>query len=340
MWVNQVSAILSGFSIVSAAILMFAYLFFLPDMRKTVTSKLACVVMLAGIALLQLAHFSYFSLDQAPLESRQYCVLLALLPAAFFFFSREILFPGFSYRWIDLVHLLPIIFSLFAPIEVIPGVAFFIGTLYTLWFAKIIFRFRDQRGRFKFEIFFFGMFALMAVIALILGLLLPVINAGLYYLAYANSISLAMTLVVAALLVFPELLSDILLMAELAYAKTKLGNINVEQKVLELENLMVRERHFENESLSLAMMADTLELSSHQLSELINTEYGYGFPRFVREHRLRAAKSLLVSEPGASVLSISMMTGFKSQSSFYTAFKEATGESPAQYRKKRLSNPS
>lgn len=336
MWVDQASAILAGFSIVSAAILLFAYVFFLPEMRKTVAAKIASAVMLVGLALLQFAHYGYFSLGFVPLESRSYCVLLALLPAAFFFFSREILFPGVKYRWHDVLHLIPLIFSFLAPVELVPGVAFFIGTLYTLWFAKTIFRFRDQRGRFKFEMFFFGMFALMAVIALILGLLLPVIDAGIYYIAYANSISLAMLLVVAALLIFPELLSDILLIAELAYAKSKLGSVDVEQKVAELENLMIRDKQFENESLSLAMMADALELSSHQLSELINTQYGYGFPRFVREHRLRAAKSLLITESDASVLAISMMTGFKSQSSFYTAFKEATGESPAQYRKQRL----
>lgn len=100
---------------------------------------------------------------------------------------------------------------------------------------------------------------------------------------------------------------------------------------------MVREKLYENENLSLLMLAEQVDLTSHQLSELINTEYDYGYPRFVREHRVRAAKSMLVAEPDSSVLAVSMATGFKSQSSFYTAFKESTGESPGSYRSKRLS---
>jgi len=79
-----------------------------------------------------------------------------------------------------------------------------------------------------------------------------------------------------------------------------------------------------------------MELSVHQLSELINSNFDYSFPRYIREHRIREAKELLINEPNSSVLSISMMTGFKSQSNFYTAFKEITGFSPGQYRKNSL----
>jgi len=194
---------------------------------------------------------------------------------------------------------------------------------------------RNQRSRFRFEIFFFGLFALMAFAALLLGLSLPWLEHNVFYLAYANSISIAMVLVVSALLIFPELLSDIQLVVELSYAKSKLHGIDTEQKVVELEQLMLHEKPFEDEQLSLATVADLLGLNAHQLSELINTEYGHSFPRFIREHRVRLAKTLLVSEPNASVLAISMMAGFKSQSNFYTAFKESTGEAPGNYRSKR-----
>jgi len=332
---NDLSAILAGFSIVSAVVLLFAYLFFLPNMRKTVAGRFSCAVTLVGLALLQLSHYSYFIQNTDLLASYRYCTLLMLLPPSFFFFGREVLFPDVRYYWFDCLHIAPILLISVLPIEVLPGLSFLIGTGYTFWFARIIYQLRAQRSRFKFEMFFFGMFALMALVALVLGLWLPVIDHNVFYIAYSNAISIAMVLIVAALLVFPELLGDILLITELTYAKSKLSGINREQS--ELERLMIHERQFENEELSLASVAELLKLSSHQLSELINTEYGYGFPRLVREHRVRAAKSLLVAEPSASVLAISMMTGFKSQSSFYTAFKDSTGESPGSYRSKRCS---
>jgi AraC-like DNA-binding protein len=49
-----------------------------------------------------------------------------------------------------------------------------------------------------------------------------------------------------------------------------------------------------------------------------------------------AAKALLVNAPSQSILSISMDTGFRSQSAFYAAFKEVTGQSPGEFREARL----
>lgn len=336
MTIQLISSILAGFSIVSSVILLLAYLFFLHEMRKTFVGKLAAAFVLLGLAGLQCAHFLFYSKGIELLNFRSYCLLLMLLPCAFLFFGRETLFHDIQYHWWDSVHFLPLLGGIFLPLALIPALAFTIGSAYTFWFAHKVFQLRDQRRRFKFEIFFFGLFALMAGCALLLGLMLPLIDNGVFYLAYGNAIAVAMILVVAALLIFPELLSDITLVTELAYAKSKLSSVDSEQKLLELEKLMTQDKLYENEQLSLAVLAEAIDLSSHQLSELINTEFGYSLPRFIREHRVRAAKTLLLAEPDTSVLAISMMTGFKSQSNFYTAFKEATGESPGNYRRTRL----
>ncbi len=82
------------------------------------------------------------------------------------------------------------------------------------------------------------------------------------------------------------------------------------------------------------MVAEHLGLSQHQLSELINAEYGYGFSQFIREHRIGDAKQQLLTEPHATVQVISLAAGFTSQFSFYTAFSQIVGESPGKYRKR------
>jgi AraC-like DNA-binding protein len=332
----QLSALLAGFSLVSTQILLFAYLFFLDDMRKSSQSKIACAFVLFGLGGLQYAHYLFFTNGLDLLSSRTYGTLLVIIPPSFFFFGREVLFPDVRYRRYDSLHILPVIISTTIPIEYIPGYAFLFGTAYTFWFARILYQLREQRSRYKFEFFFFGMFAAMALAALILGLALPYLDASIFYLSYSNAISFAMVLVVAALLIFPELLSDFMFITEMTYAKSKLQDVDTQLKVTQLDVLMSDEKHFENEDLSLATVADLLSLSSHQLSELINTHHGCSFPKFVRHHRIKAAKQLLISEPLASVLSISMMVGFKSQSNFYTAFKDITKESPASYRKSRI----
>ena len=323
----------AGFSVATAFILLIAYLFFLPNMRKTTAGKLACAVVLLGLAGLQYSHFIFFTDNADLLNSRVYGSLLVILPPSFFFFGREVLFPDFSYRWHDALHALIPIVSAFIALEYILSYSFLFGTAYTFWFALTLSKLKNQRERYKIEFFFFGMFAVMALAALILGLALPYLDPAIFFLSYSNAISVSMMLVVAALLVFPELLNDIMLATELAYAKSKLSGVDTPTKIAELNDLMNVDKHYENENLNLTMVAELLELSSHQLSELINTHHQCSFPQFVRQHRINAAKELLITEPNASVLSISMMTGFKSQSSFYNAFKELTKESPASFRK-------
>ena len=96
---------------------------------------------------------------------------------------------------------------------------------------------------------------------------------------------------------------------------------------------MLVDKLYTDESLSLSALAAQLDLSPHQLSELINTEYGFGSRHYLKGHRLRAAKQLLLKDVTQSVLAISIDTGFKSQSAFYAAFKELEGVSPGSFRK-------
>jgi AraC-like DNA-binding protein len=181
--------------------------------------------------------------------------------------------------------------------------------------------------------FFFGLFAAMAVLALLLGLLLPVINPHWFYLFYANSISVAMTCVISALLIFPDLLEDVVAITERAYSQSQLENVDTQANLDKLEKLFEHEALYKDENITLTKTAEMLELSSHQLSELINTYHGINFPRYVKNYRIEAAKKQLIDEPNSSMLAISLDNGFKSQSAFYAAFKAATGMSPGSYRK-------
>lgn len=329
---TTLSIILAGFSICSAVLLLVAYLFFLPDMRKTVTSKWACAAVLLGLAALQFAHLTQFLHPTELLAARYYGLMLAFLPTSFFFFSREVLFNNSRYRAKDVLHLAPIVFGIVLPISMVPMVSFVIGSMYTVWLASRLYVLRAQRARFRIEMFFFSLFALMALLALLLGLALPVLDTAVFYVAYANAISVAMLLVVAALLVFPDLLSDFVVLTEMSYANSTLDGVDTEAKLAQLKYLIDAERHYENENLKLGNLAELMGLSSHQLSELINSQFGYGYPRLLREYRVNAAKAMLLNEPQASILSISLAAGFRSQSSFYSAFKQLSGITPAEYR--------
>ena len=332
--ISVFTQMVAGFSIFSAIILLFAYLFFLPNMRKNAVGKIACTALLISLSGLQLGHYLFFADGVNLLNDRRYLYLLLFVPITFYFFSRVVLFPDAKLNWYHVLHFLPILFVPFLPLSVVPVIAFVIGTGYTFWFARIVFQLRGQRSRFKFEIFFGVLFALMALLALILGLSIPYIDHTIFFSAYAGSIGIAMLLVTAAVIIFPELLNDIADITEAAYSNSTLSGVDVDSVRASLDRLMLEDKVFQNEELSLNTLAEMLDISGHQLSELINTQYNCGFPRYIRQQRVSEAKKMLINEPSASVLSIGLATGFKSQSNFYSAFREITGMSPGNFRKK------
>lgn len=330
---TELSNILAGYGVISCLVIGAVYAWSLPDMQKSVVSKSFCGVLMLGLGVILVFHIMYFMHGFQPLEHRLYVTIVSIVPLSYFFFSRDLLglSEGLSQR--DGVHFLLVPLAFLIPLKLGVLVSFIAGSAYTFYIFYKTLRLRTEIPRFRFEKFFFAMFFVINIMVLCLGIAVQLFEPGFYYHVYTACISLAMVAVSAALLVFPELLSDVLLASQVMYAKSKLDNINIDIKCTELEKLMVSERCYEDEDLNLMTVAKRLELSTHQLSELVNSRFGMGFPKYVTKHRVEAAMQMLVNEPKTSVLSISMATGFKSQSTFYTAFKDHTKLAPAAYRK-------
>lgn len=332
--IEKLTLLVIGFSVFSAAILVFSYLFFLKDLQKTLSGLIACSLLLVTLAGLQLQHLRYLQTGVSLFDASGYVLLLLLAPPTFYFFSREVLLPERRPSLIDLAHAIPLLLNLVLPTYVVASIAFLIGTGYAFWFTRIVYGMRRQRRRFRVEMFFFVLFAALALVVLVLGLSIPYLDPAIFYLAYANAIGVAFLLVVAALLAFPDILTDISEAAQATYATSTLHDVNVDAIVEHLRSMMKEDKVFRDEDLHLASLAAAVGVKPHQLSELINTRFGIGFSRYIREQRVAEARRLLETDASASVLSISMSTGFRSQSNFYAAFREITGEAPGQYRKR------
>ncbi len=93
------------------------------------------------------------------------------------------------------------------------------------------------------------------------------------------------------------------------------------------------------EGLTVPALAAKVGIPEHQLRQLINGQLGHrNFSAFLNARRLTEAKRLL-SEPEQArrqVLQIALDVGFGSIAPFNRAFKEATGETPTEYRKRTL----
>lgn len=332
---ETISILVAGFSVVSAVVLFFAYALFMPFSGKTWLSQLTCGIFVLALANIQFTHFLYFVDGSEPLTSTNYRFWLFVVPSMFYLFSRSVILPNAPAHPLLLLHLAPLALPFLLPQEIALPTLFLIGAGYSVWLANMIFGLRDKRRQFRFELFFFIVMSVIAVFVLILGFSIPYIDDRIFYFFYSNSIGLAFMLVIAGIVAIPGLLNDLSEAARIKYAASTLSAIDVDTALKKLESLMVDEKIYRNEDLNLSLLAGELGISSHQLSELINSHLGMSFSRYIREQRVAAAKALLLANGKQSVLSISLDTGFKSQSSFYAAFKELTGVSPGDFRKRR-----
>lgn len=328
-----------GFSLFAALTLWIAYLRFLPNLRKSAMSKLLCTLLLAGLCGLQVFHYRVWEAPPTLLQNDVYVLLLLLVPPTFYLFSRLVLLPDNALRPWHIVHYVPAVAGLALPNPVVLILAFALGAGYSLWFVQFVYGMRRNVRRYRFEMFFFGIFAMQALLVFVLAVSLPYIDPIVFHLIYANFTGVALLLINATLIVFPDVVDDLPTAARLAYSKSTLDNVDIERTLARLRSLMDDDKLYQDEALNLSMLAEALGLGAHQLSELINTRFGYSFPMYVRRQRVEAAARMLVEDEQSSVLSISMATGFRSQSNFYAAFREITGESPGAYRKRRAATP-
>ncbi|WP_039913231.1 helix-turn-helix domain-containing protein [Cellvibrio mixtus] len=110
-----------------------------------------------------------------------------------------------------------------------------------------------------------------------------------------------------------------------------------QELIHQLTQLMVEQRVYLQNELSLPDLAGHLGISVNQVSELLNVHAGLSFYDYVNDYRLKYACCLL-SDPQCHlrILDIAFEAGYNNKNSFYRAFKENLGVTPNQYRAKIL----
>jgi AraC-like DNA-binding protein len=105
-----------------------------------------------------------------------------------------------------------------------------------------------------------------------------------------------------------------------------------EQLLTNLRNYMDQEKPFLQPGFSVADLAARLKISTHQLSQVINEGLGKNFFEMTAEYRVQEAQTRLRDQPHVKVEEIAEQVGYLSKSSFNTAFKKITGQTPSEWR--------
>ncbi len=123
-----------------------------------------------------------------------------------------------------------------------------------------------------------------------------------------------------------------------AYAKSGLSEEKAEAAAEHLRRLFDEDHLYRDSALTLPALAQRMELSPHNLSEVINTRFGQNFFDLVNGYRVQEVCARL-SDPASrqfTILAIAFDAGFNSKTSFNTIFKRHTGMTPSAYRDARV----
>jgi AraC-like DNA-binding protein len=117
--------------------------------------------------------------------------------------------------------------------------------------------------------------------------------------------------------------------------KISLAPEDVETAVQRLSYIFQVEKIYRSARLSLDSLAERLGLQSHQLSAIVNSRLGRSFTEIVSDYRVEEVKKRL-SDPTekANILNIAYDAGFGTKASFNRIFKDRTGLTPSEFRRK------
>lgn len=118
------------------------------------------------------------------------------------------------------------------------------------------------------------------------------------------------------------------------YQKSGLSPEKAEKYLSDLLKLMESEKPYTDSELTLSQLADRLSISSHNLSEVLNTKLNQNFFDFINQYRVEEVKKGLADPEKQyfTVLAIGFDAGFNSKTAFNTIFKKYTKMTPSEYR--------
>ncbi|CAI2765607.1 helix-turn-helix domain-containing protein [Flavobacterium collinsii] len=155
------------------------------------------------------------------------------------------------------------------------------------------------------------------------------------YISGAIVFSLLFYLIISILL-YRKKTDDLFLLNGSKNSGKKINSAEAEIFAQKLESVMNEKVLYKNPNLTLQDLSKEINISSHQLSQLLNNNLGKNFTSFVNEFRIKEACEIIALNDKLTLESIGYDVGFNSKSTFFAAFKKYTGTTPSNYQNQAL----
>jgi len=117
-----------------------------------------------------------------------------------------------------------------------------------------------------------------------------------------------------------------------SYSNMALDEQQLQQIAQQLNLVMEQKNLYMDPDLSLRELSTAIAIRENKISETFSRYFSKNFYDYVNGYRIQKA-CLLLKDSDLNILTIGMEVGFNSRSTFNSAFKRLTGQTPSQYRK-------
>jgi AraC-like DNA-binding protein len=153
----------------------------------------------------------------------------------------------------------------------------------------------------------------------------------------SGSIAFSLLLYLAIfILLYRKKTDDLFILTPNKYPGKKVNEEDAGILLSKLEKIMTEKEIYKNPDLTLNDLSKGINISSHQLSQLLNDNLGKNFTTFVNEFRINEACRIMSADDRLTLESIGYEVGFNSKSTFFAAFKKLTGTTPSNYQQSTL----
>ena len=148
----------------------------------------------------------------------------------------------------------------------------------------------------------------------------------------SGSIAFSLMLyLVGSILLHRNKTDELFLINPVRPASKKLSEADTQLWLKKLERVMHEKALYANPDLKLGDLSKEIQISPHQLSQLLNDELGKNFTTYINEFRINEACRILAGDYRFTLESVGYEVGFNSKSTFFAAFKKFKGVTPAAY---------
>ncbi len=140
----------------------------------------------------------------------------------------------------------------------------------------------------------------------------------------------------------PQIIADITLSgiedrSDKKYEASKLSERDALNYLAKLNAYMDKEKPYLEPGLTLRQLSEALDIPYRHLSQVINEKTGFNFYNYINSYRIDEVKKYLSDADlgKESILDLAFDAGFNSKAAFNAVFKQFTGSTPGQFRRRQ-----